>query len=337
MKVDYYYPPLPPAAAHDAALRASRLGFDGFFTAETAHGPFLPLALAASVPDLTLGTAIAVAFPRSPMVTAQLSWDLASLSDGRFVLGLGTQIKAHITRRFSTEWTSPTPRLREYVLSLRAIWRSFQQSEPLRFEGDHYRFSLLTPFFDPGPIPHPDIPVAIAGVGPHLSRLAGEVCDGFHVHPFHTVRYLDEVVLPNMRAGAEAAGRTLDDVERISTVFVVTGRDEAEMAQMKQAVKQQVAFYASTPSYRVVLDVHGWEFGEELNRMSKRGQWAEMADVIDDEVLSHVAVVAPPDELGRAIRARYGDRIQRVGFYTLGGDATFDDDTWSAVVSATRG
>jgi probable F420-dependent oxidoreductase len=337
MKVDYYYPPLPPAAAHESAVRAARLGFDGFFTAETAHEPFLPLALAADVPDLTLGTAIAVAFPRSPMVTAQISWDLASLSGGRFVLGLGTQIKAHITRRFSTEWTAPTPRLREYVLALRTIWGAFQRSEPLRFDGDHYRFSLLTPFFDPGPIAHPDIPIAIAGVGPHLSRLAGEVCDGFHVHPFHTVRYLDEVVLPNMRAGAESAGRTLDDVERISTVFVVTGRDEAEMEQMKQAVKQQVAFYASTPSYRVVLDVHGWGFGDELNRMSKRGQWAEMADVIDDEVLSHVAVIAPPDELGPAIRARYGDRVQRVGYYTLGGDATFDDDTWAAVVSATRG
>lgn len=337
MKVDYYYPPLPPGSAVEAAHRAARIGYDGFFTTETSHEPFIPLALAAQAePDLTLGTAIAVAFPRSPMVTAQLAWDLASLSEGRFVLGLGTQVRAHVTRRFSTEWTSPGPRLREYVQALRAIWRSFQDSEPLRFDGEHYRFSLLTPFFDPGPIAHPDIPIAIAGVGPYLSSLAGELCDGFHVHPFHTVRYLDEVVLPEMRGGAERAGRTLEDVERISTVFVVTGRNDEEMAQMRETVRQQVAFYASTPSYRPVLDVQGWDFGEELTRLSKRGDWAGMAALVGDDVVDEIAVTAPPDRLGRAVRERYGDRIQRVGFYAVGGDVMFTDEEWSEIVAGAR-
>ena len=337
MKVDYYYPPLPPGSAAEAAHRAARIGYDGFFTTETSHEPFLPLALAAQAePDLTLGTAIAVAFPRSPMVTAQLAWDLASLSQGRFVLGLGTQVRAHVTRRFSTEWTAPGPRLREYVQALRAIWRSFQHSERLRFEGEHYRFSLLTPFFDPGPISHPEIPVAIAGVGPYLSGLAGELCDGFHVHPFHSVRYLDSVVLPEMRAGAERAGRTLEDVERISTVFVVTGRDEAETNQVREMVRQQIAFYASTPSYRPVLDAHGWDFGDELTRLSKRGDWAAMASLVDDDVVDEVAVSAPPDRLGEAIKERYGDRIQRVGFYAVGGDGMFTEAEWAEIVAGAR-
>jgi probable F420-dependent oxidoreductase len=329
---------LGAAGAADAARRAADLGYDGFFTAETAHDPFIPLAFAAqAAPSLELGTAIAVAFPRSPMVTAQVAWDLAALSGGRFILGLGTQVKPHMVHRFSVPWTAPGPRLREYVLALRAIWDAFQNGVPLRFRGEHYRFALLTPFFDPGPIEHGSVPVAIAGVGPYLSRLAGELCDGFHVHPFHTVRYLDEVVLPNIRAGATAAGRSPDDCARIASVFVVTGRDEREAAAALAAVKGQIAFYASTPSYRPVLDVHGWDFGDTLTQMSRRGEWSAMADVIPDEVVHEVAVVAPPDRLGAAIRARYGDRLQRVGYYTSAQlAADLPDETWAAIVAATK-
>lgn len=335
MKVDFYFPPGPPSGAGSAARRATELGYDGFFTAETGHEPFIPLALAAgAAPDLTLGTAIAVAFPRSPMITAQVAWDLASLSGGRFILGLGTQVKAHIRLRFSSEWTAPGPRLRDYVLALRAIWESFETGAPLSFESEHYRFSLITPFFDPGPIDHPHIPVAIAGVGPYLARLAGAMCDGFHVHPFHTVTYLDEVVLANMAAGAAAAGRGLHEVQRIATVFIVTGRDEAELATSMTAAKQQIAFYASTPSYRVVLDTHGWDFGATLSMMSRRGEWTQMADVIPDEVVHQVAVVGPPDEIGARIAARYGDRIQRVGFYTLAGAPVMADDDIAAAITA---
>lgn len=325
MKVDTALPPAHLADVAAAARRAEALGFDGVFTAETSHDPYLPLPVAAAAaPGLDLGTAIALAFPRSPMVTAQTAWDLAALSGGRFILGLGTQVRAHIVRRFSVEWTSPGPRLREYVLALRAIWRSFQTGEPLRFEGDHYRLSLLTPVFNPGPIEHPAVPVAIAGVGPYLARVAGEVCDGFHVHPFHTVRYLDEVLLPAIRKGAEANGRTLDDVPRFTSVFVVTGGDE-EATRMREAARRQIAFYASTPSYRGVLDVHGWDFGPELTAMSKRGEWERMAELITDEVLDTVAVVAPIERLGAAIRERYGDRIQRIALY--GEDPLHWDDT----------
>jgi probable F420-dependent oxidoreductase len=337
MKVDFYFPPSPPEGAQEAARRAAEIGYDGFFTAETSHDPFLPLTLAAqAAPRLELGTAIAVAFPRSPMVTAVTAWDLAAQSQGRFILGLGTQVRAHIVRRFSTDWTSPGTRLGEYVEALRAIWRTFQHGETLAFSGEHYRFSLMTPFFDPGPIEHPDIPVAIAGVGPHLSRLAGESCDGLHVHPFHTVAYLDEVVLANIRSGAEKVGRSLADVDRIATVFVVSGRDEAEMAQRAAAVKQQIAFYASTPSYRPVLETSGWDFGPRLSAMSRRGEWDRMAAVIPDDVLHSVAVVAPPEELGAAIRSRYGDRLQRVGLYALGGVEAFDDETLARVVADIR-
>ncbi len=337
MKVDYYFPPSPPQGATEAAREAVAAGYDGFFTAETQYDPFLPLVLASSEkPELELGTAIAVAFPRSPMVVAMTAWDLARMSQGKFMLGLGTQIRAHIVRRFSTVWDSPGPRLREYIQSLRAIWTAWQHSTPLSFDGEFYQFSLMTPFFDPGPIGHPDIPVYIAGVGPYLSRLAGELCDGFHVHPFHTVRYLDEVVLPGITAGAEAAGRSLEDVERVTTVFVMTGETDAQIEQAMGPVRQQISFYASTPSYSPVMEANGWDFGEQLNAMSKRGQWAEMADVVPDEAVLTVGVAAPIDRLGEAIKERYGDRVQRVGFYTIGSMLGADPESVQEVIRQLR-
>lgn len=338
MYVDYYLPPTTPAR-HVAAetRRITDIGFDGLFTAETAHDPFMPLALASvASPGLTLGTAIAVAFPRSPMITAQVAWDLADLSEGRFILGLGTQVKPHIVRRFGMDWTTATARLRDYIDALRAIWNSFQSGESLRFDSEEYRFTLLTPFFNPGPIDHPDVPVAIAGVGPGLARLAGERCDGFHVHPFHTVKYLDEVVIPNIAAGAADNGRELTDVDLISTVFVVTGRDQAEMDAAMAATKQQMAFYASTPSYRIVLEAHGWDFGDELNRMSRQGRWAEMGALIPDEVVETVGIVAEPGRVGQAIKERYGDRLSRIGYYTLDGAPAISDDDLAAMVASTR-
>jgi probable F420-dependent oxidoreductase len=337
MKVDFYFPPSPPEGAQEAAHRAAEIGYDGFFTAETQYDPFLPLALAsAAEPGLQLGTAIAVAFPRSPMVMAMTAWDLARMSKGNFLLGLGTQIKPHIVRRFSTVWDSPGPRLREYILSLRAIWKSWQDSTPLGFEGEYYQFSLMTPFFNPGPISHPEVPVYIAGVGPHLSRLAGEVCQGFHVHPFHTVPYLDEVVLPGITSGAEASGRSLDDVERVTTVFVMTGANDSEIEQAMEPVRQQISFYASTPSYQPVLDANGWDFGHELNAMSKRGLWAEMPTLVPDEAVLTVGVAAPIDRLGEAIKERYGNRVQRVGFYTIGSALDMDRDALQEVIRQLR-
>lgn len=338
MKVDFYFPPSPPDGATEAAAQARDLGYDGFFTAETQYDPFLPLAFASkAAPELEIGTAIAVAFPRSPMVTAMTAWDLARLSKGKFLLGLGTQVRGHITRRFSTDWMSPGPRLRDYILSMRAIWDTWQNAVPLKYEGEFYQFSLMTPFFNPGPIPNPRIPVYIAGVGPFLSKLAGETCQGFHVHPFHTTAYLDQIVLPNMREGAESAGRSLEDVERVTTVFVMTGRNEEEIEESKAAVRQQISFYASTPSYRPVLEANGWDFGEKLTALSKRGKWDEMPDHVPDEALNEVGVVAPVDRLGRAILDRYGDRVQRVGLYSLGSILDIDPEARRQVVHDLKG
>jgi probable F420-dependent oxidoreductase len=339
MKVDFYFDPHAGlAGARSSAERAARLGYDGFFTAETSHEPFFPLVLASqAAPRLTLGTAIAVAFPRSPMTIAQIAWDLAAISDGKLILGLGTQVKAHIVRRFSGEWFSPGPRMRDYIASLRAIWNTFQTAAPLKYEGEFYKFSLMTPFFNPGPIEHSQIPIAIAGVGPYMARLAGEVCQGFHVHPFHTVKYLDEVVLPKMSEGAKGAGRDLSDIDRISTVMIVTGKDEAEIDSGKAAVRAQIAFYASTPDYLSVLETHGWDIGEQLSSLARRGEWGAMGGLITDEILHEVAVVAPLESLGQAIRDRYGDRLQRVGYYSLQTGLEWPDEVWQELVSSTRG
>ncbi len=339
MKVDYYLPPGSGlAGVAEQASRAEALGYDGLMSADTAHDPFLPLLLASEATEgIDLGTAIAVAFARSPMTLAQTAWDLAAASRGRLLLGLGTQIRAHVTRRFSMPWHRPGPQMREYIAALRAIWDTWQNGTPLRFKGDYYQFTLMTPFFDPGPIKHPDIPVYIAGVGPYMARLAGEACQGFHVHPFHTVRYLDEVVLPEMEAGAAAAGRSLDDVEMVSTVFVVSGRDQAEVDSAIAFAKTQIAFYASTPAYAGVLELHGWDFGAKLTAMSKRGEWAEMGAAVPDEVIDLVAIVAPVDEIGARIRERYGSRIQRVGFYTPAPLPIGDDAGWAQLVQATKG
>ena len=339
MKIDYYLSDGRLEAVPRRAAWARDIGYDGIFTADTAHEPFLPIVAAApAAPGLDFGTAIVVASARSPMVVAQTAWDLASLTQGRFLLGLGTQIKPHVERRFSMPWGSPTARLAEFIRALRAIWDTWQTGVPLRFRGEFYSFSLMTPFFNPGPIEHPDIPVYIAGVGPYMSRLAGKMCNGYHVHPFHTVRYLREVTLPAMSEGARAAGRSLDRIELASTVFVVTGRDEAEMAAMRQGARRQIAFYASTPAYRRVLEVHGWDFGHRLTAMSKRGEWAEMAAVVPDEAVAEVAVEAPIDRLGEAIRTRYDGLLDRVGYYALDEEMlAITDEEWAGMVAATRG
>ncbi len=335
MKVDYYFASRPPEGAAEAAHEAVALGYDGFFTAETQYDPFFPITHAAvAEPGLQFGTAIAVAFPRSPTSMAMTAWDLARQTGGRFLLGLGTQVRGHIVRRFSSTWVGkPAPQLREYIEAMRAVWDCWQNGTPLAYEGEYYKLSLMTPFFNPGPIRHPDIPVYIAGVGPYLSALAGELCDGFHVHPFHTVPYLDEVVIPNMDKAARRAGRSVADVEMVTTVFIMTGNTEEEIEQAKSAVRQQVSFYASTPSYRSVLEASNWDFGPELSAMSKRGEWDKMVDVVPDEALQQVGVIAPIDGLADAIKTRYGDRVQRVGFYSVGSVLMDDPDALKQVIS----
>lgn len=303
--------------ASDLAHAVEEYGFDGLWVAEAAHNPFLPLTHAAMATQrINLGTAIAVAFPRSPMMMAQTAWDLAQQSQGRFILGLGTQIKPHITKRFSAKWGKPVTQLREYIQSLRAIWHSFQTDERLKTEGEYYNFSLLTPFFTPEPMDYHNIPIYIAGVNTGLAKLGGELCDGFHVHSFHTPDYLRHVLIPAIEAGGEKTGRTRADLSLSCAIFVVTGRNDAEIQESKIATKSQIAFYASTPSYSKVLELHGWQdLIPELNALLRRNRWEEMHTLISDEMLEHFAVVASPDELPYKVRDRYDGLLDRVGFY----------------------
>lgn len=300
-----------------AAREAEELGFDGLWTAEAQHDPFLPLTLAAEhTSRMELGTAIAVAFPRSPMVFAQIAWDLQSLSGGRFILGLGTQVKAHNERRFGVKWEHPGPKLREMIQVIHAIWDCWQHGTPPNYDGQFYKFTLMTPFFNPGPISYRKPKIFIAGVNPYMCRLAGELCDGFHIHPFHSIRYLDSVVLPNISKGLAKAGRTRGDVELSTTAFVVTGKNRDEIEAAKAPVKQQIAFYASTPAYIGVLEAHGWgEVGRKLTELSKRGKWAEMADEITDEMLHEYAVVAVRDDLVDNLKRKYEGYLDRLSFY----------------------
>ncbi len=320
----------------DLAESAAAAGFDGFWTAEVDHDPFLPLAVAADRGvSMTLGTAIAVAFARSPMTLAHTAWDLAAATGGRFVLGLGTQIRAHVVGRFAMPWSAPVGRMRDFVGALRAIWTSWQTGERLRYRSDKYRLSLMTPFFDPGPMGHPDVPIYLAAVGPGMARLVGEVADGIHVHPFHTRRYLDEVVVPAIVAGATKAERETDTISFVAPLFVVTGRDDQETERAAAITRSQIAFYASTPAYAPVLETHGWDVGERLNAMSKRGEWEAMADLVDDEMLQEVAVVAAPDQVAGEILERCRGIVGRVGLYPAGPlDAL--DPLWLEIVAAIR-
>ncbi len=320
------------------ARAAEGLGFAGLWTSETKHDGFLPLAVAANATErIDLGTSVAIAFSRSPMETAQTAWDLQSLSDGRFVLGLGTQVRAHVERRFSMPFDRPAARLREYILALRAIWESFQAEGPLKFEGEFYRHTLMTPFFNPGPIDHPEIPVYIAGVNTKLAELAGELCDGFHVHPFHSPEYLRKTVKPAITEGARKAGRSAENVELATSVFVVSGGDEREATEQRESVRSQISFYASTPTYRTVLEAHGWEeVGERLGTLAREKKWREMPALITDEMLEAFIVEAAPQEIGAVLGERYEGLIDRVALYVpfVPGER---EDFWRRVIQSTPG
>ena len=303
-------------AASSLAQAVEDYGFDGLWVAEAAHNPFLPLAHAALATErIALGTAIAVAFPRSPLLTAQAAWDLAAQSGGRFILGLGTQIKPHITKRFSATWGKPVQQLREYILALRAIWEHFQSGEALSCRGDYYNFALPTFAARPAPMPYRDIPIYIAGVNTGLARLAGERCDGFHVHSFHTPQYLREVLMPAFAKGRERSPMS-QPLSLSCAVFVVTGEDAATIDESKMLTKSQIAFYASTPSYQPVLALHGWQdLVPRLNTLLRRNRWKEMHQLISEDMLEQFAVIAPPDELPYKLRERYQGLLDRAGFY----------------------
>jgi probable F420-dependent oxidoreductase len=316
------------------ARKVEALGYDCLWSAETQHDPFLPLAVAATVTSkIKLGTSIAVAFPRSPMILAHISWDLAKASGGRFILGLGSQVKGHNERRFSVKFESPAPKMREVVLALRAIWDCWQNGTKLDFKGQFFRFDLMTPFFNPGPIEHPRVPVFIAGVNPTMCRVAGEVCDGLHVHPFNSPKYLRELVRPAVEEGMAKAGRPRADFTYVTSSFVVVGDTGPEIAQQKQAVKQQIAFYASTRTYEPVLAVHGWQdLVPQLHRKSVEGDWKGMAELITDEMLETYAVVGSYANIATRLEERYAGLLDRTAFYQPHRQPTLDDPRLPRVI-----
>jgi probable F420-dependent oxidoreductase len=325
-------------AAGPVAQAAEEMGFAGLWTTEVKHDPFLPLAVAAVQTErIQLGTSIAVAFPRSPTVTAYTAWDLARASNGRFILGLGTQVKAHIERRFSVPWDAPVPRLRDYIAAVRAVWQSWQTGERLRHEGPYYTIKLMTPFFDPGPLDVPPPPIWIAGVNEGLARMAGEVCDGFHAHAFHTVRYLREALLPWIEGGLATANRTRADFTLSTGTFVIFGQG-ALRERMRAEVKQQIAFYASTPNYVTVMELHGWQdTATQLTGLAARGKWTEMGALITDEMLAAFAVEGDTlADVAAQLPARYDGVLDRVGIYLpfVPGEM---DDQWAAAVKAFGG
>jgi len=312
LKIDTTLSPVYLNAIPDLARAAEAMGFDGIWTTETQHDPFLPCGLIAEhTAELQFGTAVAIGFARSPATMAYTAWDLAQASKGRFILGLGTQVKGHIDRRFGMPWPeSVVGKLREQIGAMRAFWGAWQSGERLNFRGEYYKLTLMSPFFNPGPIKDPDIPIYIAGVNTGLARLAGETADGFHVHPLNSPRYLREVLIPAIESGAAQVGRSRSDVAVSVSAFVVSSPEE------KSFMRQQISFYASTPSYRGVFALHDWdEIAQQLSELAARDKWGEMPDLISDEILATFAVVADPEDVPSALMERYEGLADRLSLY----------------------
>ena len=298
------------------ARKAEELGYDFFSSSETKHNPFISAALAAEhTKRPQVRTSIALAFARSPMDTAYMAWDLQSLSDGRFQLGLGSQVRGHIVRRFNMPWGRPAARMREYIMALRSVWRSWQNREKVDFKGDFYNFNLMPPFFTPEPIEHPDIKIYIAAVNANMLQVAGEVCDGVLLHSFGTFKYIREVVMPNLQKGADKAGRSLADIDINGGGYIITGPNEEHIQKSRQEVKNAISFYASTRSYAPVMNAHGWnDTAQKLYRMSVEGKWSEMGAQITDEMLDEFAIVGGYDEIIDKVKATYGPFASSLSF-----------------------
>lgn len=331
MKIYTTAPLEDPRDLRESFTRLEEIGYDGAFTFEAKHDPFLPLVLAAENTNrLRLGTAIAIAFARNPMNLANLAHGLQTISGGRFFLGLGSQVRPHIQNRFSMPWSKPAARMREMVLAIRAIFDCWEGKSELRFEGEFYRHTLMIPTFNPGPNPFGPPPVLVAGFGPKMTEAAAEVGDGFIAHPFSTRKSLLENTLPALDRGLQKAGKNREQLEVICATLIVTADHEDEFKRIKQAAKKQLAFYGSTPAYRPTLDCHGWgDLHVELNRLSKAGLWNEMADCIDDEILEAIAVVGERSEIAGKVRARLDGIADGIG---LTNNRTPDPDFWADTV-----
>jgi probable F420-dependent oxidoreductase len=323
--------------AGESAKRLEDLAYDGAWSGESAQDPFLPLAPASLATErIQLGTNIAVAFARNPMTLAMMANDLQQASDGRLLLGLGTQVRAHIEKRFSMPWSHPAARMREFVLAMRAIWACWNEDAKLEFRGQYYQHTLTTPFFQPTPHDLGPPKVFLAAVGTRMTEVAGEVADGLLVHPFTTERYLRDVTLPALNASLESHGRRRDQVEVALSAMVVTADTEADMTSAVRTAKRQIAFYGSTPAYRPVLEESGWgDLQPELNTLSKRGAWRDMTDLIDDDVLHAFAVVGEPDDVAALLVKRFAGAVDRLGFYfDLDGDPDRQQQAIATVRSA---
>jgi probable F420-dependent oxidoreductase len=301
-----------------AVQRIEKLGYDGLFTFEGQHDPFFPLVVAAGHSErLELATAVAIAFARTPMLLANIGYDLQAASRGRFVLGLGSQIRPHVEKRFGMPWSRPAARMRELVLAIRAIWRCWNEGGLLDFRGEFYRHTLMTPFFAPPPNPFGSPKIFVAGVGPKMTEVAGEVGDGLLVHPFHTPESVRDVTLPALRRGLARADRSLDDFEVSCQVLIASGPDDEARERAEASVRAQIAFYASTPAYRVVLESRGrGDLQPELNRLSKEGRWKDMTALVDDALLDAIAVRCEPGRVAAELRARCGSLASRVSLVT---------------------
>ena len=319
MRVETTIIPTDIRTIGETARRLEDAGYDSIVTPEAGHDPFLPLmTVAEHTQRLRFGTGVAIAFPRSPMVTAQIAWDLQRYSGGRFMLGLGTQVKGHNERRYSTPWPSPPgPRLRDYILTMKAIFKTFQTSERPSHQGPYYQFTLISPFFNPGPnaTGADYVPIYISAVNRYNCKLVGEVCDGIRMHAFNTPKYTSEVIIPAIEEGAKKAGRDMSAIDLVGGAFVITGKNDEEVERAKAPVRQQLSFYASTRAYHPVLEVHGWqETGERLFRLSMEGKWPEMALGITDEMLEHFAIIGTYDQLVPKIKERYAGVVTTLDF-----------------------
>ncbi len=321
--------------AANAAREAERSGFDGWWSVETQIDPFLACAVAVERSErIEVGTSIAVAFARNPMTVALQANDLQALSGGRFVLGLGSQIKPHITRRYSMPWSKPAARMREFVLAIRAIWDTWETGAKLDFQGDFYTHTLMSPFFNPGPNPYGSPKIVLAGVGPLMTEAAGEVADGLICHGFSTERYVREVTVPALERGRAKTGRGLEGFDITAPSFVVARDSADEIAEGAQFVRQQIAFYGSTPAYRPVLELHGWgDLQDELHAMTKQGEWDRIATLIDDEILNTFAVIGTPEEALAEVQRRYGDIAARI---TLSLPPERDEERWAELFDSLR-
>lgn len=323
-----------PGSAAENARSAAAAGYSRLYAPETSHDPFLPLALAAGAAEIDLGTNIAVAFARSPMTTAKTAHDLQTLTGGRFVLGLGSQVKGHITRRFSMPWSQPAARMREYIQALRAIWRSWESGGALDFAGEFYTHTLSAPMFNPEPHGHGDPKVLLAAVGSGMAEVAGEVADGLLCHAFTTASYIRDVTLPAVHAGQAKAGRTGVAFDLGMPLLLASAPAGVDLQPQVERIRAQLAFYASTPAYLPVLEHHGWgDLHTDLHTLSREGRWTEMAALLPDEVVTEFAVVAQADDLAGVVIARYGDLLTSINMNV---DYVADPDTWLPVIEALR-